>query len=82
MMERFGRVVQLAERPQGLRASYRAALLLCTTEPWSDEDVVSYIEDDYLFTEDAFLALAGGDVRTAAGLVLHDVRGPSGLLRP
>ncbi len=58
LMERFGRVVQLAERPQGLRASYRAALLLCTTEPWSDEDVVSYIEDDYLFTEDAFLALA------------------------
>jgi hypothetical protein len=58
VMEQFGRVVQLAEEPQGMRASYQAALLLCTTEPWSDEDVVSYIEDDYLFTENAFLALA------------------------
>jgi hypothetical protein len=58
IMERFGRVVQPAETAQGMRASYRAALLLSTTEPWSDEDVVSYIEDDYLFTEDAFLALA------------------------
>ena len=60
IMERFGRVVQLADEPQGLRASYRAALLLCTTEPWSDDDVVSYVEDDYLFTDDAFLALAAG----------------------
>lgn len=58
IMERFGRVVQLADEPQGLRASYRAALLLSTTEPWPDDDVVSYVEDDYLFTEDAFLALA------------------------
>jgi hypothetical protein len=58
IMERFGRVVQLAETAQGMRASYRAALLLSTTEPWSDDDVVSYIEDDYLFSEDAFLALA------------------------
>jgi hypothetical protein len=58
IMERFGRVVQLAETAQGMRSSYRAALLLSTTEPWSDDDVVSYIEDDYLFAEDAFLALA------------------------
>ena len=58
IMDRFGRVVQLAEEAQGMRASYRAALLLSTTEPWSDDDVVSYVEDDYLFTEDAFLALA------------------------
>ena len=58
IMERFGRVVQLADEPQGLRASYRAALLLGTSEPWPDEDLVSYVEDDYLFTEDAFLALA------------------------
>ena len=58
IMQRFGRVVQLADEPLGLRSSYRAALLLSTTEPWSDDDVVSYVEDDYLFTEDAFLALA------------------------
>ena len=58
VMERFGRVVQLADEPRGLRASYRAALLLSTTELWSDDDLVSYVEDDYLFTEDAFLALA------------------------
>lgn len=57
IMKRFGRVIQLADQAQGLRASYRAALLLCTTEPWSDDDVVSFVEDDYLFTEDAFLAL-------------------------
>jgi hypothetical protein len=58
VMTQFGRVVRLAEKPQGMRASYRASLLLSTTEPWSDDDVVSYIEDDYLFTEDAFVALA------------------------
>ena len=58
VMQRFGRVVQLAEKPQGLLAGYKAALMLSTTEPWSDDDVVSYVEDDYLFTEDAFLALA------------------------
>ena len=58
VMQRFGRVVQLADKPQGLQVSYRAALLLSTTEPWSDDDVVSYVEDDYLFAEDAFLALA------------------------
>ena len=28
--------------------SYRAALDLVTTESWTDDDVVYYVEDDYL----------------------------------
>jgi hypothetical protein len=76
VMERFGRVVQLADQPQGMRTSYRAALLLSTTEGWSDEDVVSYIEDDYLFTEDAFLALveAASELPQASYFTLYGDR--------
>jgi hypothetical protein len=76
IMERFGRVLQLAEKPQGLRASYRAALLLSSTEPWSDDDVVSYVEDDYLFTEDAFLALAEAtsELQQASYFTMYGVR--------
>ena len=36
---------------------YRAALDLVTTESWTDDDVVYYVEDDYLFTADALIAL-------------------------
>ena len=57
LMQRAGRVVSLGEEPAGMRASYRAALALADTEGWPDEDVVAFVEDDYLFTEDAFLAL-------------------------
>jgi glycosyltransferase involved in cell wall biosynthesis len=53
IMRRFGEVVQIANQPRGLRASYRAGLALAQTRPWSDHDVVYYVEDDYLFTPDA-----------------------------
>ncbi|MVA75073.1 hypothetical protein GC722_03375 [Auraticoccus sp. F435] len=64
VMERAGRVVQLGDEPQGMRASYRAALELATGSDWPDEDVVFLVEDDYLFTEEALVALA----EAAAGL--------------
>lgn len=57
IMERFGEVVQLADRAKGMRASYRAALSMVKTRPWPDHDVVSYVEDDYLFTPDALCYL-------------------------
>jgi hypothetical protein len=58
LMERFGRVRQLADTAQGMRASYRAALSMVRTEPWADEDLVAYVEDDYLFTPEALVRLA------------------------
>jgi len=58
IMNRFGRVVQIADRPQGMRASYRFALALADQEGWADDDVVSFHEDDYLYTADAFPALS------------------------
>ncbi len=57
VMRRFGRVAQTGEQAKGMRASYRAGLDLVTTESWTDDDVVCYVEDDYLFVADAFLAL-------------------------
>jgi hypothetical protein len=57
VMRRYGRVAQTGEKAKGMRASYRAALDLVTTESWTDDDVVCYVEDDYLFMADAFIAL-------------------------
>jgi glycosyltransferase involved in cell wall biosynthesis len=57
IMEARGRTVQIGERAQGMRTSYRSALELVASEPWADDDVVCYVEDDYLFTDDALLAL-------------------------
>ena len=58
IMERYGRVHQLEETAQGMRYSYRAALEEAARSSWPDEDVVCFVEDDYLFTEGAFQALA------------------------
>ena len=57
IMERFGRVVQIAETAQGMRASYRASLGLLRTERWADDDLVAYNEDDYLYMPDALVRL-------------------------
>lgn len=64
LMERFGPVHQIADEPQGMRASYWYALNLPDRLGWSDDHVVFYVEDDYLFTADAFTSLA----RAAEGL--------------
>jgi hypothetical protein len=58
VMRRYGRVAQTGEKAKGLRASYRAALELVTTESWTDDDVICDIEDDYLVMADALIALA------------------------
>jgi glycosyltransferase involved in cell wall biosynthesis len=57
IMEARGKTVQIGEQAQGMRTSYRSALELVTSEPWADDDVVCYVEDDYLFTDDALVAL-------------------------
>jgi hypothetical protein len=42
---------------RGMRSSYRAALNYALRQEWPDTDVVFFSEDDYLYTEDAFLRL-------------------------
>ena len=58
LMNRYGTPHPIEGGPNGLRASYRYGLKLPDKLGWPDEDVVAYVEDDYLFTEDAFIALA------------------------
>jgi hypothetical protein len=58
LMERAGRILQIGPEPIGMRGSYRFGLALPDRESWPDFDVVSYIEDDYLFHPGAFTALA------------------------
>jgi hypothetical protein len=63
IMHQFGRVLPIADRAQGMRTSYRYALGLADRESWADDDVVSFHEDDYLYTADAFTALADAAAR-------------------
>lgn len=58
IMERYGTVHQLGQEAQGMRYSYRTTLEMAAETDWPDEDVVCFVEDDYLFTADAFSALA------------------------
>lgn len=58
VMSRAGRVISVGDVPSGMRASYVFALGLPDREGWSDDDTVMFIEDDYLFTDDAFVVLA------------------------
>lgn len=73
VMERYGRVIQIAGQAQGMRASYRYSLELPDREGWGDDDVVSFNEDDYLYTAVAFAALAEAahDLPEAAYLSLY-----------
>lgn len=57
MMRTAGRVVDIAPEAVGVQESFRFALTLPAREGWSEDDVVSYNEDDYLFHPAAFLAL-------------------------
>lgn len=59
LMERFGRVETIPGAPVGMRASYWRAVTLPARHPeWSDSDLLSLNEDDYLFRPDAFTKLA------------------------
>lgn len=58
LMTSSGRVLSIGAEPSGMRASYIYALGLPDRENWADEDVVMFLEDDYLFTAEAFVALA------------------------
>jgi hypothetical protein len=54
--------------------SYRTCLALVDARGWSDEDVVYFAEDDYLYTEDAFdrLVEAVGALPDVAYFTLYD----------
>jgi hypothetical protein len=76
IMQRHGSVHQIADQPVGMRNSYRYGLRLPKLLGWDESDVVSYVEDDYLFTADAFTALdeAMRQLPEASYFTLHGVR--------
>lgn len=51
-------IIDIPGGPVGTQPSYVYALDLPDLLGWSDEDLVLYIEDDYLLAEDALVALA------------------------
>ncbi|TXR56410.1 hypothetical protein [Quadrisphaera setariae] len=55
LMDGAGRVVELSAA--GMRGSYWGAITLATDSDWSDDDVVWFSEDDYLYHPEAFTAL-------------------------
>ena len=89
LMTRHGDVVQLGDRPLGMRASYRAALEHPLKASWSDSDVAYFCEDDYLHRPEAFTVLgeAADSIPEAAYFALyggtrhHPVFGPGVPLR-
>ena len=89
VMSRHGEVVQLSDRPLGMRASYRAALEHPVEAGWSDGDVAYFCEDDYLHRPEAFTALgeAAAAITVAdyfalyGGTSRHPVFGPGVPLR-
>ena len=54
LMEGNGEVIAIPGGPVGMRDSYRFGLDLPDRLAWSDDDIVAYVEDDYLLVEDAF----------------------------
>lgn len=67
LMERTGELVPIPHGPVGMRNSYRFALDLATGRGWDERDVVCFVEDDYLFTEDAL------QLQVAAATAMPDV---------
>ncbi|MDO5711479.1 MAG: hypothetical protein Q4P32_07055 [Micrococcales bacterium] len=61
-MERHGTVLAIPGGPVGMRRSYVYGLDLPTLLGWSARDIVAFIEDDYLLTADAFVALLDAEV--------------------
>lgn len=57
-MAAMGEVVQTPDGPVGAKASYLFALDLPRVMGWEADDVVVYIEDDYLLAERALVELA------------------------
>ncbi len=55
LMAKAGEVVELPS--VGMRGSYLAALRLATSGRWSEDDVVWFGEDDYLYLPDSFAHL-------------------------
>lgn len=60
LMEGNGEVIAIPGGPVGMRDSYRFGLDLPDRLAWSDDDIVAYVEDDYLLVEDAFEVLLTG----------------------
>jgi len=74
-MRSLGEVTQLAGL--GNSGSYRFALTLLTTRPWSDDDLVYFSEDDYLYRRNALGALGAvaRAVPEASYFTLYDYPG-------
>ena len=60
VMEERGTVLPIPGGPVGMRRSYVYGLDLPDRLGWSPDDVVVYVEDDYLLTQDAFVVLLQG----------------------
>lgn len=60
LMEGNGEVLAIPGGPVGMRDSYRYGLDLPDRLAWSDDDIVVYVEDDYLLVEDALEVLLAG----------------------
>ena len=59
-MQRVGELRHTENGPVGLLDSYRFALDLPDALGLADDDVIAYVEDDYLLLQDAFMALIDG----------------------
>lgn len=57
LMEKTGEIVQIEGGPVGMRGSYRAAVSLPLKRKMTDDDVVYFSEDDYLYHGEAIRAL-------------------------
>ena len=57
LMTGAGSVISMGDTAAGMRASYVFALDLPDREGWAADDVVMFVEDDYLFTAEGFVAL-------------------------
>lgn len=60
VMEDRGTVLPIPGGPVGMRRSYVYGLDLPDRLGWSDDDIVVYVEDDYLLSHDAFVVLLQG----------------------
>ncbi len=60
VMERSGMVLQIPGGPVGMRDSYRYGLDMPSRLGWMDDDIVAFVEDDYLLTADAFSVILDG----------------------
>lgn len=72
LMREYGPIEELPS--VGNARSFRVALSLVDRSPWADDDIVYFSEDDYLYLENAFIALdkAAESIEEASLFTLYD----------